>query len=153
MPFPFIYEKTASDALSARINQLSPKTQALWGKMNVAQMLAHCCVSYQQIFGEMVVKPPTFPMTLLMKYLIKPNLISEKPFPKNSRTAPSFIIADERVFETEKANLLGYINKTQQLGETHFSNLYSPNLGEMTSKDYNNLLYKHLDHHLSQFGV
>ena len=46
MALPNIFEKSVADEVIARINNLTPATQPGWGKMNVAQMLAHCNVTY-----------------------------------------------------------------------------------------------------------
>jgi hypothetical protein len=32
-----------------RVNKLTPESKPLWGTMNVAQMLAHCNVTYDMI--------------------------------------------------------------------------------------------------------
>jgi len=49
-----------------RINQLSHETPALWGKMNVAQMLAHCNVTYELVYTDKHPKPQGF-----KKFMIK----------------------------------------------------------------------------------
>ncbi|RZJ66435.1 MAG: hypothetical protein EOO47_25375, partial [Flavobacterium sp.] len=80
-------------------------------------------------------------------------VVGEKPYKKNLHTAPSFLIADEREFEKEKTRLINYLNKTQQLGEVHFDGKESLSFGKLNKTQWNNMFYKHLDHHLSQFGV
>ena len=40
-----IFEQAVTDEVIARIDNLTSKTQPVWGKMNVAQMLAHCSVT------------------------------------------------------------------------------------------------------------
>jgi len=79
--------------------------------------------------------------------------VNEKPYGKNGATAPQFLIPDPKVFETEKARLISYIEKTQQLGEDHFDNKASHSFGVLTKTEWNNMFYKHLNHHLNQFGV
>jgi len=49
--------------------------------------------------------------------------------------------------------LIDYIEKTQQLGETHFDNKESHSFGRLTETEWNIMMYKHLNHHLNQFGV
>ena len=87
------------------------------------------------------------------KNLVKGGLVSEKPYKKSASTAPEFIIKDDRNFDEEKNRLIQYINKTVQLGEKHFDGRESMIFGNMTAIEWNNLFYKHLDHHLTQFGV
>ena len=79
--------------------------------------------------------------------------MGEKPYKQNSRTAPNFLITDQREFEHEKKRLIDHINKTQQLGEAHFHGKESHSFGALDKTEWNNMFYKHLDHHLTQFGV
>ena len=75
------------------------------------------------------------------------------PYKKNAQTAPYFIIADDRDFEEEKARLIGYIQRTQALGQAHFEGKRSHSFGVLSAQEWNTMFYKHLDHHLIQFGV
>ncbi len=152
MALPNVFNPTVTNEIVARINKLSTSTTAQWGKMNVTQMLAHCNVTYEFAYEEKH-KKPNFFMSLILKHLVKGEVTSEKPNKKNSSTAPEFIIKDDRNFDVEKSRLIQYINKTQQLGENHFDGRVSMVFGKMTSTEWNNLFYKHIDHHLTQFGV
>ena len=147
-----IFTEETSNEIIARINSLTNETQALWGKMHVAQMLAHCSVSYETIYTNKHPKPNAF-VKFILKNFIKKYIVNEKPYKKSSQTAPYFIIADERDFEAEKKKLIDYILKTQELGEKAFEGKESVSFGPMSKNEWNNMLYKHLDHHLSQFGV
>lgn len=147
-----IFEPAVTGEITERINQLSPSTAQLWGKMNVAQMLAHCNVSYELVYEDIHPKPGRF-TRFLLKTLVKNKVVNEKPYPKNNQTAPQFIIKGEKDFEKEKSRLIAYINKTQQLGENHFDGKESHSFGALTKAEWNNMFYKHLDHHLNQFGI
>ncbi|MCR9064352.1 MAG: DUF1569 domain-containing protein [Cytophagales bacterium] len=147
-----IFQKTISDEVISRINSLSPKTTPEWGKMNVAQMLAHCCVTYEMLYEDKHPKPNFF-MKLMLKAFVKNAVVGPMPYPRNSRTAPAFLITDERDFEKEKARLIGYIERTQQLGEEYFDGKESHSFGKLSKEEWNTMFYKHLDHHLTQFGV
>lgn len=92
-------------------------------------------------------------MKLIMRALVKNLVVNEKPYKRSSQTAPQFIIKDERAFEKEKLRLIEYLNKTQTLGENHFDGKESHSFGKLTKTEWNNMFYKHLDHHLTQFGV
>ena len=152
MALPNIFTKTVSDHIIERINKLKPNTQANWGKMTVAQMLAHSNVMYEMVFENNHPKP-TFFMKLIMKAFVKKIVVSETPYKHNSQTAAAFIIKDSRNFEIEKNRLMEYVNKTQQLGEASFDNNVSHSFGALSKTEWNNMFYKHLDHHLTQFGV
>ncbi len=147
-----IFEAATTHEIIARINKLTPETQPLWGKMDAAKMLAHCCVTYEMVYTNKHPKAKGL-KKLLLKLLVKPGVVNEKPYPKNSRTAPQFIIADQRIFETEKKRLIDYLEQTQTLGAAHFEGKESNSFGALTATEWNNQFYKHLDHHLTQFGV
>ncbi|MEO6695203.1 MAG: DUF1569 domain-containing protein [Ignavibacteria bacterium] len=152
MALPNIFTKSVSDKIVQRINKLRPDTQPVWGKMNAPQMLAHCNVTYEMIF-ESIHPKPNLIMKFILKSLIKNKVVGETPYQHNSKTAPQFIINDTKDFESEKQRLINYINKTQKLGEKDFDKKESASFGVLNKTEWNNMLYKHLDHHLNQFGV
>ena len=135
-----------------RINSLKSDTQPQWGKMNVAQMLAHCNVTYEMVYENKHPKP-NFLMGFILKAFVKSKVTDEIPYKQSLQTAPAFIIKDSKDFESEKARLINYINKTQQLGEAHFDMKSSLSFGVLSKNEWNNMFYKHLNHHLTQFGV
>ncbi|MBK0402961.1 DUF1569 domain-containing protein [Adhaeribacter sp. BT258] len=147
-----VFEPAVSTDLISRINKLSPQTQPLWGKMSVAQMLAHCNVTYEMVYEEKHPKPNAL-VKFMLKLFVKNTVVNEKPFKQNGQTAPAFLIKDEKNFEAEKDRLVNYIQKTQQLGKTHFEGKESHSFGVLNSQEWNNMFYKHLEHHLTQFGV
>lgn len=147
-----IFDLKETKTIVERINTLDAYAKPQWGKMSVDQMLAHCNVTYEMIYDTKHPKPNTF-KRFMLKAVVKPFVVSEKPYKKNSRTAPEFIISDSKNFVEEKARLIDFINKTQNLGEGYFENKPSHSFGKLTSNEWNNLFYKNLDHHLSQFGV
>ena len=135
-----------------RINKLTPQSTPLWGKMNVGQMLAHTNVTYEMVFTDKHPKPGAF-MRLILKAFVKNVVVGPKPYKRNSPTAKSFLITDSRDFETEKQRLLDHLAKTQKLGSEHFHNRESLSFGKLSADEWNVMFYKHLDHHLQQFGV
>ena len=147
-----IFESKTTSEIIERINKLSSTTNSNWGRMNVAQMLAHCNVTYDMVYTDKYPKPNAFKKFLLTA-LIKKDVVGEKAYTKNGRTAPQFLVTDQREFEVEKQLLIGNIEKTQTLGENHFQNKESHSMGELAKNEWSNMFYKHLDHHLGQFGV
>ncbi len=152
MPLPNIFTPEVSEKLIQRINQLTPASQPQWGKMSVDQMLAHCNVAYEMVYEDIHPKPNAF-LKFILKALVKKKVTGEAPFPINSKTAPAFIIKEHKNFEAEKQRLINYISRTQQLGENHFDSKESHSFGALTKTEWNNMFYKHLNHHLTQFGV
>ena len=138
--------------LVGRINQLTIESKAQWGKMSVDQMFAHCNVTYEMALENKHSESGKW-KAFLVRLLIKPIVCSEKPYKKNGRTHPAFLIVNERDFENEKTRLVNYIKEVQELGEKYFDNKESTSFGSLTKTEWNNMFIKHLEHHLTQFGV
>lgn len=147
-----IFDKKVTQGLIDRVNQLTPATQGRWGKMHVAQMMAHCNVAYEMTYDSKHPKPSAL-SRFIIKLLAKKQVVGPKPYPKNGRTAPAFIVSEERDFEEEKKRLIDYLEKTQTLGADYFDGRESHSFGKLTTQEWSTMFYKHLDHHLTQFGV
>jgi uncharacterized damage-inducible protein DinB len=153
MTFPNIFAIDVSEQVIGRIERLSADSAPQWGKMNVSQMLAHCNVAYEFVYEADKFKKPGTVQKFFIKLFAKNVVVGDKPYKKNTRTAPEFIITDDRNFKIEKQRLIDHIRKTQQLGESHFDQRESHAFGPLSINEWNTLFYKHLDHHLGQFGV
>ncbi len=144
-----IYNKTDNQNFIDRINQLSPNSQAVWGKMSVDQMFKHTNGAIEIAFGEKTIKV-NFLMKLFGKML--KDKIFNSEFKKNSPTAKEFIFTDKYDFEVSKKELINNFEKFAE-GEKSIKTLDHPFWGKMTYNDWDKLMWKHLDHHLRQFGV
>ncbi len=147
-----IFDLNETNKVINRINKLHVTTKPSWGKMSADQMLAHCNVTYEMAFEDKHKKPNGFVMFML-KLFVKNTVVGDKPYKKNSKTAPQFLIADARNFEIEKERLINYLKKAQSLGENHFHGKEYHSFGKLTKQEWNIMFYKHLDHHLTQFEV
>ncbi len=147
-----VFKPSDVEEIIGRINQLTPDTGRLWGTMTPAQMLAHCNVAYEMTYGDEH-KRPNFFIRLMMKLFVKNVVVGAKPYPKNNQTAPQFVIKEKRDFGMEKQRMLAYIQKTLDFGESHFEQKENLSFGKLSAQEWNILFYKHLDHHLRQFGV
>jgi hypothetical protein len=153
MALPSIFEPNVTAKLIERLNEISPEAKPLWGKMNAGQMLAHCNVSYEYVYESGKYKSTPAFLKYVLKWFVKSKIVSEEPFKKGSPTGPDFKIVEDKNFTAEKERLIAFINKTQLLGANHFEGLESHSFGKLTAVEWNNMFYKHLDHHLRQFGV
>ncbi len=150
--YPSLYEEQTLNEMLDRIHKLTPESQPLWGKMNVAQMLAHNNVAFDITSG----KTPTsynFLMRWMLKLFVKPIVVGKKPYQKNGQTAPVFVVTDERDFNTEKDLLVANFKQFHADGAAAYEGKASPSFGNMTSQEWSNQFWKHMDHHLRQFGV
>ena len=136
-----------------RINKLSPETNRTWGTMTVDQMLAHCNVTYEMVYEPQKHKAPGGIAKFILKNFVKSKVVGEKSYSQNSPTAPQFKINGNQDFELEKKRLIGFIQKTQQLGREAFDGKESFSFGKLKAQEWNNMFAKHLNHHLEQFGV
>lgn len=136
-----------------RINNLTPKTPANWGKMSVDQMLAHCNITYEMVYEPQKHKAPGGIAKFILKRFVKSKVVGEKSFPKNSPTSPQFLIKESKDFDLERKRLIGFLQKTQQLGSQAFEGKESFSFGKLAAEEWNNMFAKHLNHHLEQFGV
>ncbi len=136
-----------------RINKLSPETNRNWGTMSVDQMLAHCNVTYEMVYEPQKHKAPGGIAKFILKNFVKSKVVGEKSYPQNGPTAPQFKIHGDQDFDLEKKRLIGFIQKTQQLGREAFDGKESFSFGKLKAQEWNNMFAKHLNHHLEQFGV
>ena len=146
-----LFDKDSYDEIARRIKALTPGTQRQWGKMNVAQMLAHCKAAFSVPLSNK--KMPRSILGLLVGWMIKAKLHNEEPWKRNLPTAPNFKITGERDFEKEKQELIGLINQFYHGGPGNVGKFPHPMFGTYTSEQWGKAMYKHLDHHLRQFGV
>ncbi len=152
MALPSIFETKTTESILSRLNNLTNTTQPLWGKMNAAQMLAHLNVAYDIDSGKIKSETPAL-MKFMLKLFLKPILVNEKPYKKNSRTAPLFLISSEKDFEKEKKSLIDNILESQNNGREYYEGRESNSVGKMNANEWSNMYYKHIEHHFSQFGI
>lgn len=146
-----IFNQTDNQEIISRIEKLTPSTTPEWGKMNAAQMLSHCQCPMDVAFGDLNLKS-NFILSLVGK-LYKKKILATPGFKKNSPTAPDFIRNGECNFEQSKKDLIQKINRFSELGDKAIKSFKHPFFGTMTAGEWDVLQWKHLDHHLKQFGV
>ncbi|MFI5150540.1 MAG: DUF1569 domain-containing protein [Bacteroidia bacterium] len=146
-----LYNTSDTAEVIKRINSLKPDAHPQWGKMNAGQMLTHCAIALEMGTGE-----KKFDRLFIGRVLggfLKKFYSSEQPFKKNSPTDPHLVITDTRNFEQEKQKLITYINKFQAGGEEKCTRHPHPFFGKLSQAEWGIGMHKHLDHHLTQFGV
>ncbi|NQV71758.1 DUF1569 domain-containing protein [bacterium] len=136
------------EAAVQRIQKLTPTTAAEWGKMDAAQMMAHCAETIDVANGKPLKGTPWY--VSLFGWYIKKMVLSDKPYPKNLRTHPQYLMSDPEDFERQKQRLLNSLKAMIALGRVNSTHSL---FGIMTPEEKGWGMYKHLDHHLSQFGV
>lgn len=144
-----IFEDKAYTEIKERISKLNENSQAKWGKMNVGQMAWHCQGPFNILLGkdDYGMKP-----NWLVKLLFKKSLYNDKPWKKGLPTAKFLKTNDSKDFKSEKAKLENLIDEAHaQKEKTEWRP--HPAFGYFTAEQWGQMQYKHLDHHLKQFGV
>ncbi len=148
-----LFDAAVAHQVKTRLEQLGPQSERHWGKMTAAQMLAHCSVSMQWAVGEVAPERLALPARLMGR-LVKPLVFrGEAPMRKNTPTAKSLIVAGERDFGRERDRLSGLIDRFAAGGAAGCTTNPHSFFAKMTPEEWAILMYKHLDHHLRQFGV
>jgi hypothetical protein len=148
-----LFEAAVTSEVKTRLGKLGPQSERHWGTMTAAQTLAHCSMSMQWAVGERVPEKGALPARVMGR-LVKPLVFrDEAPMRKNSPTAKSLIVADERDLVSERDRLSGLIDKFAAGGAAGCTKNPHSFFGKMTPEEWAILMYKHLDHHLRQFGV
>ncbi len=149
-----IFDEQKRREIVARINQLSPESKAVWGKMNVNQMICHCTDQLRGCLGELDGKTDesNFLSRSLVKWLVLYVIGIPKDVPTSKRVDQMRDGTKPLDFETDRQTLLEFIEKTATK-PVDFG--WSPHFkfGVLNRTEWGILISKHLEHHLKQFGV
>lgn len=145
-----LFELNVCEDVVNRICRLPPKAERQWGKMEPAQMLAHCTVTIAMASGE--TNLPRVPLGRIIGPLFKSWFVGEKEFSRNSPTSPVLVVSGQRDFETERARLLQAVRTFGAGGAAKCTRHPHPFFGKLMPEEWGRVMYKHLDHHLRQFG-
>lgn len=146
-----LFQPETFDEAISRIDKLQPNSPRQWGKMDAAQMMAHVSATLDMASGKLNL-PRVF-IGRLLGPLVKPLFTNEKPFSRNSPTDQKLKVADPRDFVREQNQLKLKVQEFHQGGEAQCTRHPHPFFGSLSPQDWGRGMYKHLDHHLRQFGV
>ena len=150
-----LFDPTMADEIKQRIMRLDPESEPQWGNMRVAQTLAHCTSGIHMATGVIKPKRASFPANLIGPVLKPLVLGDDKPMRRNSPSAPELFPADPTQcdFERERTKLIATIDSFVTKGSAGCSQHPHPFFGPLKPQQWAILMYKHVDHHLRQFGV
>lgn len=138
-----------------RVMRLHPESKRLWGKLPLALVLAHCTSGLQMAMGTTNPKRASFPVNVI-GLLIKPFVFGDdRPIRRNSPSSPELFPADpaQCEFERERTELVEAIDSFLATDAAGCSQNPHPFFGPLKPQQWAILMYKHVDHHLRQFGV
>lgn len=148
---PSLFQSADQALIVRRIQSIRADSTRQWGRMSAAQMLAHCQAPLLVATGALPLKRGL--VGVLFGRLAKRKLAGPKPFGRDMPTAPEFRVRDERDFAREQQKLLELVRAFGQGGPAGLTKLPHPFFGPMTAEEWDLLQWKHLDHHLRQFGA
>jgi hypothetical protein len=148
-----LFDAADVDEVQARLAQLRPESERQWGKMTVAQMLAHCALAMEWAVGDQEAPPAPLPLRVIGR-AIKPFALRDgAEMKRNSPTLKELIFTDECDFGAERERLRGLIGRFSAGGPAGCTTQPHSFFGPLKPEEWAGLMYKHLDHHLRQFGV
>lgn len=147
-----LFDQKVHREILSRIDLLTEKTQPKWGRMDAGQMIKHCQMPLLVASGQLELTEKVGVLKKLVFKLYKPIMYNDKPWPEGVTTPKEFKITEPQVFETEKDLLKTAISDFHQKAlNMHWPK--HPYFGSFSTDQWGRMQYKHLDHHLRQFGV
>ncbi|MBX2931716.1 MAG: DUF1569 domain-containing protein [Chitinophagaceae bacterium] len=143
--------KEASNNIIERVKKLTIDNTPLWGEMNVTEMLLHCNLCNKQILEESRGDEKTTAKQFLLRIFalyIAPNF--KKGIKSEKRNITKGLI-DNTQFEKQQIEFISIINKFPY--NNHALTLSHPAFGNISTTEWGIAAFKHMDHHLRQFGV
>ena len=142
-----VFDQSTREELIKRINALDETSAARWGKMTVYQMLKHCTLWEEMLLGKKVYR-----QSLLGRIFGKAalrSMLRDEPIKPGLPTVPSFKVSGNGDVADAKAEWVALIS---QHGDHENSGFVHPFFGKLTAEQAGQMAYKHIDHHLRQFG-
>ena len=146
-----LFNATDRNELVRRLANLQPSNPRQWGKMDAAQMLAHCAAALEVACGDSIRKQALIGRVLAP--FVRKSVLGDKPFQRNAPTDPAFKIAGERDFAAEHTHLTVLMERFASRGPAAAEGLVHSFFGRLTADEWGRLMYKHVDHHLRQFNA
>lgn len=144
-----LFEEEAFEEILGRLDRLEEGLQPQWGRMTVGQMAWHCQVPLKVGIAN---KPPKKKGNPLIRVLFRKSMYNDKPWRKNLPTSPLAKAREPRQLSEELPILKQMVREFHTLKNREAWNPH-PIFGEFTREQWGQMQYKHLDHHLTQFGV
>jgi hypothetical protein len=147
-----LFDASAVEEIKRRAALLRPDSERRWGRMSTAQALAHCSAGLEWAVGDRI--PPRMFLGRIIGRFFKPLVLrNDEPMRRNSPTAKDLVVQDERNLEVERERMCGLIDRFIAAGPKGCTSHPHSFFGRLTPDEWAILTYKHLDHHLRQFGV
>jgi hypothetical protein len=147
---PTLFDPRVRESILGRISRLTPDRKALWGRFTAPEMVCHMSSALRQGLGELQAGPPSgrfawFPMNWIVIHVV--------PWPKGkAKSPPEFLATRPTTWETDVGRLRDLVERSSARGPAGPWPA-SLEFGRISGRSWGVLEYKHLDHHLRQFGM
>jgi uncharacterized protein DUF1569 len=147
-----LFDPEVAREVKARVRSVRPDAARHWGKMNAAQAIAHCARGMEMAVGDL--RPKRVFIGRIIGPLVKPLALGDdRPMKRNSPTAPELVVSGERDLDVERERLCALIDRFAAGGPAQCTTHPHAFFGPLAPEQWADLMYKHLDHHLRQFGA
>jgi len=145
-----LFDPIVSSEILERIERISPQAPRQWGKMDVAQMLAHCGNGLEMGMG--IIHPKRVLIGRIIGSLFRKKYSEDQPFSHNNPTSDELRVTDQRNFQAEKRRLISLVKNFSEGGESIVTKDPHPFFGVLSPREWGIGMYKHIDHHFRQFS-
>jgi hypothetical protein len=144
-----LFDQEARGGLMARLERVTAESRPRWGKMNAEQMLAHLVEAMRMGLGEVQTRPKKMvtrfpPFRQLFVYWL--------PWPKGAPTARELLPSDRREIDVSRREIARLANAiADRVTATEWPD--HPVFGKLSRRGWGVVGWRHIDHHLRQFGL
>ena len=132
-----------------RIGRLVRERRAEWGTFSAPKMVCHLAESLKMAMGDLKVAPKRSPIRYPP---LKQLIVYVAPFPKGVPTAPALLAREPREWANDVADVQALLARAASARTTD-SWPEHPAFGKLSRRAWGVLIYRHMYHHLRQFGA
>ena len=148
---PTLFDPTAYQGILQRLDTLQPTSPRQWGKMKPGQAMEHLARALDMGSGRTPTKQAL--IGKLLSWMARGKFLGPDPFPRDQPTAPSLVVSEEPNFAATRDRLKQALAHFASTGEKGCDGNIHIFFGRCTGAEWGITQWKHLDHHLRQFGV
>jgi hypothetical protein len=143
-----LLNSTDRAAILERLRRVRPDAQAKWGTLDAPRMLCHVADQMRVALGDIPSKPKH---SLISRTLVKNIVVNTglKPPRGKIQTAPEMLTSRPSSWDADLSACVPLIDRVAKGN----ANAVHPAFGRLSPEEWGRLCWKHLDHHLTQFGV
>jgi hypothetical protein len=144
-----IWQDEARRELTDRVGALAPDRRAEWGTFSAPKMVCHLGDALRMAMGDLKVAPKRLPIRYPP---LKQLIIYAAPFPKGTPTAPELLARQPREWVNDVADVQDLLARA---GSARTTDTWPdhPAFGKLSKRAWGVVIYRHMDHHLRQFGA